>query len=131
MIRIEFWNGQLDKKGNLVKTKHNPYLWTNFDEINKPWRSSYKEALVVINKFHNKEFTDEEFLHHVRFVAYCLCKRNFDDKEVVWWGNMTELHKPKLIVENLDEKYTIHFYYENNQWNTQVEKGVIDFYWPL
>ena len=36
MIRIEFWNGQLDKKGNLVKTKHNPCLWTNVDEINKP-----------------------------------------------------------------------------------------------
>lgn len=29
IIRIEFWNGQLDKKGNLVKTKHNPCLWTN------------------------------------------------------------------------------------------------------
>jgi hypothetical protein len=29
LVRIEFWNGQLDKKGCLVKTKHNPCLWTN------------------------------------------------------------------------------------------------------
>ena len=103
MIRIEFWNGQLDKKGNLVKTKHNPCLWTNFDEINKPWRSSYKEALVVINKFMDKEMTDEDFLHHVRYVAYGIGKKDFNDTEVVWWGNMTESHKPKLVVEMVEK----------------------------
>lgn len=50
LIRIEFWNGHLDKKGNLVKTKHNPCLFTNVGIDEKPWRASYKEALVVLEK---------------------------------------------------------------------------------
>jgi hypothetical protein len=131
MIRIEFWNGQLDKKGNLVKTKHNPCLWTNINEISKPWRSSYKEALQAISKYFNGELSDEDFLHHIRYVAYGIGKRDFDDKEVVWWGNMTELHKPKLVVENFDEKYTINFYYESSEWKVKIEKDTVDFYWPL
>ena len=93
-------------------------------------RSSYKEALTIINKFINNDLSDEEFLHNVRYVAYGLGKRDFDDK-VVWWGNMTEFHKPKLVVEIHNVKYTIHFYYEQNRWKSQTEKDTADFYWPL
>lgn len=83
LIRIEFWNGQLDKKGFLVKTKHNPCLWTNVGVEQKPWRAVYKEAIVVLQKYFKKEISDTDFLHHLRFVAYGLGKRDFDDKEVV------------------------------------------------
>lgn len=132
LIRIEFWNGQLDKKGNLVKTKHNPCLYTNFGIEEKPWRASYPEMLKVIERWNNNEFNCTDFLHHLRFVAYGLGKRDFNDTEVVWWGNMTKLHKPKLSVKYKDEEYTIYFTFDNdtNEWNS-IKKDGAEFYWDL
>ncbi len=86
---MNFENGQINKKSNLDKTKHNPCLWTNAGVEEKPWRASYKEALKVIKKNNNKELNDTDFLHNLRYIAYGLCKRDFNDTSVVWWRNMT------------------------------------------
>ncbi|VBB17567.1 hypothetical protein YASMINEVIRUS_29 [Yasminevirus sp. GU-2018] len=134
MIRIEFWNGQLDKKGRLVKTKHNPCLWSNVGVDKNPWRSSYDEALKVLDRWFNKEIDDTELLHHIRFVAYGLGKRDFNDTEVVWWGNMTVNHKPKLVVEDCDKKYTICFDYDKDsdkRWIASIKYDDVEFYWKL
>ncbi len=132
LIRIEFWNGQLDKKGNLVKTKHNPCLFTNVGVEEKPWRASYKEALEVISKWNAQSLTTTDFLHHLRFVAYGLGKRDFNDTLVVWWGNMTTKHKPQLSVDYENEQYTIYFNYDDtqNEWICYKRLGA-EFYWTL
>ena len=44
---------------------------------------------------------------------------------------MTEKHKPKLVVENRGQKYTIDFFFEEHEWRTTVKKGEAVFYWPL
>lgn len=131
MIRIEFWNGQLNKKNQLVKTKHNPCLWANVDEDNNPWRSSYVEALKVIDQWSQKQLSDSDFLHHIRFVAYGLNKRDFNDSEVIWPGNMTSRHKPKLVVETEKNKFTIYFNYQNDNWVANMVNDEAIFYWSL
>ena len=51
-MRVEFWNGHLaSRTGRHVTTKHNPCLWTNVGEEDKPWRSSYPEALTAVDQW--------------------------------------------------------------------------------
>ena len=108
MIRIEFWNGQTSKKekykpyGGLVTTLHNPCLWTNVLEDDKPWRKVYKKAIEYINDWKLKKIDPTELLDSLRYVAYGYNdngndKRYFDDTEVIWPGNLTIHHKPKLV----------------------------------
>jgi hypothetical protein len=150
MIRIEFWNGMYSKKtkykkyNGLVPTNHNPCLWSN--NLNgKPWRGVYKKALEYINDWKNKKINDTDFLHALRYVAYGYNdigddKRYYDDSEVIWPGNLTINHKPRLVVQNDTEIFSIDFYFDNefslnslstdNYWKTNVIND-IDFYWDL
>ena len=142
MIRIEFWNGQLNKKGELIKTKHNPCLWSNVNCDEFPWRRSYINAVEVLDRWINKEMDDTTLLHHLRFIAYGLGKRDYDDCEVVWWGNMTPQHTPKLVVENYslcsfplrgdcEKKFTLYFRFEDAEWRVEKIDGEAEFYWGL
>lgn len=142
MIRIEFWNGQTSKSkkytqyGGLVTTKHNPCLWSNILENDKPWRKVYKKAIEYINGWQLKKLNDTDLLHSLRYVAYGYSddgndKRAFDDIEVIWPGNLTHNHKPKLVYKNefTNEEFTLYFYYDNG-WKTNIE-GTTEFYWTL
>ena len=42
-------------------------------------------------------------------------------------------HKPKLVVHNIDEQYTINFCYNdvNNEWKANMVDGEADFFWSL
>ena len=133
VIRIEFWNGHLDKKNQHVKTKHNPCLWSDIETENKPWRKVYVNALDVLKQWQNKILDDTNFLHHLRYIAYGIGKRDFNDTEVIWWGNLTKNHKPKLVVQNENEKFTIEFNYSNEleAWTTLTYNDVAEFYWNL
>lgn len=142
MIRIEFWNGQLNKKGKLVSTTHNPCLWSNVGIEANPWRDSYTEALKVLDRWFKHEINDTDLLHNLRYVAYGLGKRSYDDTTVVWWGNMTVNHKPKIVVENDGLKYTIYFTCEENSskkdendqryvWKADLKYDDVEFHWKL
>lgn len=104
LIRLEFWNGHNNtSKKNLkyhghMKTSPNPCLWSNIGIETHPWREVYQDALKALDRWYKKELTDTEFLHHLRYVAYGLGKRHFDDREVVWPSNLTIRHEPKLVV---------------------------------
>jgi hypothetical protein len=142
MIRIEFWNGQTSNKpkyaqyGGLVTTKHNPCLWTNISEDDKPWRKVYKKAIEYIDDWKLKKIDDTELLHSLRYVAYGYSidgndKRFFDDTEVIWYGNLTIGHKPKLVYVNeiSKEEFTLYFYFDSC-WKIDV-KYETQFYWTL
>ena len=166
-IRYEFWNGQTSRKKKyaqyegLVTTKHNPCLWTSVgtvcedcsrQDINqpskneseptlctncKPWRGVYVSASEVLDKWEKGELNDTDFLHHLRYVAYGIGKREFDNAEVVWPGNLTTEHRPKLSVERDDGSiYTIRFVNEGNDddpihgWTATRDEGAT-FYWTL
>ena len=149
MIRIEFWNGQTSNKkkyekyGGLVYTSHNPCLWSNVLN-DKPWRGVYKKAVEYIEKWKLNQINDTELLHSLRYVAYGYNddgndKRPFDNVDVVWPGNLTTLHKPKLVYMNeiTNEKFTLYFYCDNpetdpidNCWKIRIEK-LSEFYWDL
>jgi hypothetical protein len=143
LIRIEFWNGHLSKskksKVNFWSTpmphvisKHNPCLWSNFDMETKPWRRVYIQALEAINDWERGKLSANEFLHHLRYIAYGIGKRDFDDVEVVWPGNLTINHKPKLVVSTQKEQFIIDFYNEDEEW--KAIKTIVQsakFYWEL
>lgn len=147
MIRIEFWNGQVstkkkyEKYGGLVTTNHNPCLWTNEHEKEKPWRKSYNKAIEYLNQYDNGKIDDTELLHCLRYVAYGYNvdgedKRPYDDKETIWTGNLTTKHKPKLVYKNNEKEYTLYFTFEGtqhdppseNKWKIVKENGAC-FYW--
>lgn len=150
MIRIEFWNGQLSNKpkyykyNGLVTTSHNPCLWSNkLDD--KPWRGVYKKAIEYIDDWKLKNINDTQLLHCLRYVAYGyndngIDKRCFNDNEVVWPGNLTTKHKPKLVYKNdiTNENFTLYFIYTNDTeneptkeyWNVQIDYQT-DFYWTI
>ena len=145
MIRIEFWNGQISKKqkyiqyGGLVTTLHNPCLWSNVLENDKPWRKVYKKAIEYIDNWKLKQIDDTELLHCLRYVAYGYCetgndKRLFDDTEVIWPGNLTINHKPKLVYKNdiTKEEFTLNFLFDSakNNWKVNMENQT-EFYWNL
>lgn len=152
MIRIEFWNGQLSNKqkyvqyGGLVTTNHNPCLWTSVNEDTKPWRKIYKKAIEYIDDWKMKKIDETELLHCLRYVAYGYnnCgddKRDFNNTDVIWPGNLTINHKPKLVYKNdiTNENFTLYFYFENNfdekdptknHWKIQCEEQTF-FYWEL
>jgi len=129
LIRIEFWNGHLNKKGKLISTKHNPCLWTNIGSEDKPWRESYPEAIKVLDQWFEKEINDTDLLHGLRYVAYGLGKREYDDQEVVWWGNMTIKHRPKVVVEKGSTRYTIYFSYDSG-WKAKMCEEA-EFHWQI
>ena len=104
MIKLEFWNGQISNKKKyeqyegLVTTDHNPCLWTNISYESKPWRNVYNKALEYLNDWKENKINDTELLHSLRYVAYGYNnegddKRNYDDEEVIWYGNLTIKHK--------------------------------------
>ena len=151
MIRIEFWNGQLSNKpkyqqfNGLVTTLHNPCLWTNASENDKPWRKVYDKAIEYINDWNANKINDTELLHCLRYVAYGysndgIDKRCFDDKEVIWSGNLTTKHKPKLVYKNdiVGDDFTLFFSFDNefendatqNYWKVDIKKQT-SFYWDL
>lgn len=151
MIRIEFWNGQISNKpkyvkyGGLVFTTHNPCLWTNISEEDKPWRKVYPKAIEFIESWKLNKINETDLLHCLRYVAYGYSddgndKRPIDDKEVVWPGNLTIFHKPKLVYKNeiTNEEFTLYFYFDNNfsnnptenYWKINIENST-DFYWKL
>lgn len=154
MIRIEFWNGQTSNKpkympfDGLVFTSHNPCLWTNAEELDKPWRKVYAKAIEFVEEWKSDKINPTELLHSLRYVAYGYnhCgedKRAFDDTQVIWPGNLTTTHRPKLtyLNENTNEKWTLYFTFENyeetnaysdstkNQWAICVEEDQAIFYW--
>lgn len=135
-VVIEFWNGHRSEKKRYSKhdqhvtTKHNPCLWTNIGSETKPWRASYTQAVEVIQGWSTGALSDEVFLHDLRFVAYGLGKRPYDDREVVWPGNLTESHTPKLSVNLHGECFTIHFAHNGTTWVARKVPGA-SFYWPL
>lgn len=98
--------------------------------IDKPWRIVYKETIIALTRWNNKELNDTDFLHQLRYIAYGLGKRDYNDTKVVWPGNLTINHKPKLCIELNDELFTIEFYYEDNEWKTHKYNGA-NFYWDL
>ena len=82
----------------LVTTDHNPCLWTNISYESKPWRNVYNKALEYLNDWKENKINDTELLHSLRYVAYGYNnegddKRNYDDEEVIWYGNLTIKHK--------------------------------------
>ncbi len=146
MICIEFWNGHTSKNpkynqyGGLVTTKHNPCLWSNVSEDNKPWRKVYKKAIEYVNEWKLKKLDNaadhSELLHNLRYVAYGYSddghdKRFFDDTEVIWPGNLTNDHKPKLVYKNdfTKEEFTLYFYFDDH-WKINIENKT-EFYWTL
>jgi hypothetical protein len=142
MIRIEFWNGQTSNKpkynkyDGLITTKHNPCLWTNVNDDIKPWRKVYGKAIEYINDWKLKNIDDTQLLHSLRYVAYGYSidgnhKRSFDDTEVIWYGNLTHNHKPKLVYKNelTNEEFTLYFYFDI-QWKINIEFNT-HFYWSL
>ena len=154
----------------LVTIKHNPCLWTNVgvvcteccssekqlskkeeeDETAtptrscsscKPWRGVYTLASEVLDRWEAGVLDDTDLLHHLRYVAYGIGKRAFDNAEVVWPGNLTSTHRPKLSVEREDgSKYTLRFARNDDNddgrkdptrgWTATREEGAT-FYWPL
>jgi len=149
MIQIEFWNGltssnkKYEKYNYLVTTKHNPNLWTNIGIEDKPWRNVYKKAIEYLEEWKSNKINDTEFLHSLRFVAYGYSedgnhKREFINNDVIWLGNLSTKHKPRLVVKNMNEEFTIDFYFDNpnsndpteNFWKTNITNKT-DFYWPL
>ena len=154
----------------LVTTKHNPCLWTNVGAVCseccssvkqltkeeeqdvaattsscpscKPWRGVYTLASEVLDRWEAGNLDDTDLLHHLRYVAYGVGKRTFDNTEVVWPGNLTPTHRPKLSVEREDgSKYTIRFEKNKDEgdggcedptrgWTATREQGAT-FYWPL
>ena len=130
MLRYEFWNGHLDKGGQHVKTKHNPCLWSNIGVDANPWRGVHVEATAAVDKWRSGVLTPDEFLHHLRFVAYGLGKRDFDDAAVVWPGNLTHAHRPRLACEVDGARFTYEFQWSDGSWHvTRVENA--EFRWPL
>lgn len=151
MIRIEFWNGQTSKKkkyaqfDGLVFSYHNPCLWTNIDENDKPWRKVYSKAIEFIEEWKLQKINPTELLHCLRYVAYGYNddgedKRNFDNTQVIWPGNLTVKHRPKLIYSNdiTKENFTLYFTFDNdletdstkNHWTINIENQT-NFYWNL
>lgn len=151
MIRIEFFNGQTSTKskyiktGGLVTTSHNPCLWTNVEEINKPWRKVYTKAIEYIQDWMEKKINSTELLHSLRYVAYGYNdvgddKREFNDITVIWPGNLTVLHRPKLVYSNeiTGENFTMYFFFDGgeesdptkNHWAIRIENQT-EFYWNL
>lgn len=136
IFRYEFWNGQLStkgkNKGNHVTTAHNPCLWSNVGIIENPWRVGWFEAYETVQKWHYNQISDTDLLHQLRYIAYGIGKRDFNDCEVVWWGNMTIDHKPQLSIQEENDFYTLHFAYDTitSQWNCQKINNAT-FYWPL
>ncbi len=151
MIRIEFWNGQTSNKpkylkyNGLVTTNHNPCLWTNSQEFDKPWRGFYKKAIEYINDWKLNKINDTELLHCLRYVAYGYndCgddKRDFNDDKVIWSGNLTTNHKPKLVYKNeiTNENFTLCFFFDSNVENDPTQNywkismdNQTNFYWNL
>ncbi len=151
MIRIEFWNGQISNKskyakyGGLIYTSHNPCLWSNIGSDDKPWRNVYIKAIEYVEQWKLKQIDDTELLHCLRYVAYGYNnegddKRKYDDSQVIWPGNLTIYHKPKLVYQNTNtnEEFTLYFYFDNptnnnpinNYWKVRLE-NILDFYWDL
>lgn len=142
MIRIEFWNGHVSSKKKYEKhdghiaTKHNPCLWTNHADSEKPWRLVYPEALEYIDKFETGNISCTELLHGLRYVAYGYGKRNYDNTDVIWPGNLTIRHKPKLVVIKGSIEFTLCFYFDgdgepiDNGWKCEKTNGA-HFYWEL
>lgn len=150
MIRIEFWNGQISKKkkynkySGLVYTSHNPCLWSNISK-DKPWRNVYSKAVEYIENWKLNKINDTELLHSLRYVAYGYSldgndKRSFDNVEVIWPGNLTIGHRPKLVYKNdlTNEEFTLNFSFANisdnnptnHHWKIKME-DVSEFYWDL
>jgi len=149
MIRIEFWNGHISNKkryepyGGHVTTNHNPCLWANHDEDDKPHRAVYNKALEFLDKYKDGEISATELLHGLRYVAYGYStdghdKREYDNADVVWTGNLTTKHRPKVAVKDDSDEYTIDFYFDGDEndkpsdhkWKTVITKNTI-FYWDL
>lgn len=131
MIRIEFWNGHVDKHGQHITTKHNPCLWANVGIDDHPWQAQYKNCLDILQKWFDRELTDEGLLHHLRYVAYGIGKRDFDNVDVVWWGKMTTTHQPKVVVQQETIQYTIAFHHSGDGWSSTLSHKPESFYWPL
>lgn len=149
MIRIEFWNGLISSKkkyekyGGLVTTKHNPCLWSNVAIEENPWRNVYNKAIEYLSEWKLNKINDTQLLHSLRYVAYGYNnsgedKRAYDNSDVIWPGNLTTKHKPKLVFQNSDLKYTLNFYFDNSETNNPTEHfwkiNIIestDFYWNL
>lgn len=94
-------------------------------------------AAKVLAQWEEGVLNDTEFLHHLRYVAYGIGKREFNNTEVVWPGNMTAEHRPKLSVECEDGSvYTIRFVKIDSDadptsgWTAQRTDGA-SFYWDL
>lgn len=83
-----------------------------------------------LEKWQSGDLEDEVFLHHLRFIAYGLGKREWDDSEVVWPGNMTMVHEPRLCVDINGHMSTIHFKWIADTWKATEEEGA-SFVWPL
>ncbi len=90
-----------------------------------------------------KRINDTNLLHCLRYVAYGYScdgddKRCFDNSEVIWPGNLTKNHKPRLVYKNevTGENFTLYFSFENdlaispieNYWKIRVENQT-EFYW--
>lgn len=137
-VRIEFWNGQQRGKGRPtrfgthVTTKHNPCLWTDIGVAERPWRAVYEPALNAVTDWETGKLSGTDLLHHLRYVAYGLGKRSFDDADVVWPGNLTTQHRPCLNVWMPYRAFSIRFSYdlERQVWNAVLGEGM-DFYWDL
>lgn len=143
MIHIEFWNGMTSKKPKysiydyLVPTSHNPCLWSDVGIEEKPWRNVYTKALEIIDKWENNEINNTDFLHWLRYIAYGFSidgndKRSYDNSDVVWPGNLTINHRPKLSVKTNDKLFTLNFFYNKESETWEIEKVEdVKFYWEL
>jgi hypothetical protein len=80
---------------------------------------------------------DTELLHSVRYVAYGYNingpdKRGFDDKEVIWPGNLTTSHRPRLVYKNdvTHEEFTLFFTFVDTD-TENLETDPTKRYWNL
>ena len=132
MIRIEFWNGLMSSKkkyekyDGLVTTKHNPCLWSNVSIGEKPWRNVYNKAIEYVSEWKLNKINATQLLHYLRYVAYGynnsgIDKRPYDNIDVIWPGNLTTKHKPKLVIKNGDVNYTLYFYFDSSETDNPTE----------
>lgn len=102
MHRIEFWYGKEEGES--------PLIWSNDKYEKKSIRKKYKDAIYSVELWKNGGNHDDYSL------LYDLCRlaNDYDGINMVdpkAWKNITPQNKPKLVVENGNEKYTINFYF--------------------
>ena len=84
------------------------------------------KAIEYLSAWKLNKINDTQLLHSLRYVAYGYNnsgedKRPYDNIDVIWPGNLTTKHKPKLVFQNGDINYTLYFYFDSSETNNPTE----------